>query len=429
MKVGPFRACRLMGVWIVALAICMGSGCGSDPTDDAPPRDRIPATAPAPLAATPPAAASQAATSQTVAPPAAASLDAANPDARLAEMRGKVFSTSPSGEPAVSVGDLFLTDDELRRIRRLGATAAIAMPHGGNDWADAQIEGLTTQFAVMGVTVAMIANAEFNSEKQERDLLRIIARGPDALVAFPLAPAALFRKAAERDIRIVFMDMPPKGEALAHGTDYVSVVSADSAGNGQVSAHLLARRLKEKGAVGVIAHQPDFFVTHQRYLAFKSILARDYPGIGILEEIIMPGPDYYEDGRRAATALIARHPEMTGLWTPWDVPAEGAMAAARAAGRTDLAIVTIDLGFDVAMAMARGEMIAGTGAQRPFDQGVTEAMLAGYGLIGKPAPPWVVLPALPVSRRNLLRAWEIIYHRPPPPELAEAVGGDGERAP
>ena len=63
--------------------------------------------------------------------------------------------------------------------------------------------------------------------------------------------------------------------------------------------------------------------------------------------------------------------------------------------------------------MAKGEFIKGLPAQRPYDQGVTEAMLAGYGLIGKPAPAYVALPALPVTKDNLLDAWQQIYHQPP----------------
>ena len=56
--------------------------------------------------------------------------------------------------------------------------------------------------------------------------------------------------------------------------------------------------------------------------------------------------------------------------------------------------------------MAQRRFVKGLGAQRPFDQGVTEAMLAGYGLLGKKAPAYVALPALPVTKANLLDAWQ-----------------------
>ena len=85
------------------------------------------------------------------------------------------------------------------------------------------------------------------------------------------------------------------------------------------------------------------------------------------------------------------------------------IAAARNAGRDDLVITTIDLGENVAISMAQNGFIKGLGAQRPYDAGVVEAKLAGYGLLGKQAPAFVALPALPVTRDNLLDAWKTVY--------------------
>ena len=85
------------------------------------------------------------------------------------------------------------------------------------------------------------------------------------------------------------------------------------------------------------------------------------------------------------------------------------MSAARSNGRDDLIITTVDLGENVAISMAQGGFIKGLGAQRPYDAGVVEAKLAGYGLLGKSAPKFVALPALPVSKDNLLDAWKQVY--------------------
>jgi ribose transport system substrate-binding protein len=97
------------------------------------------------------------------------------------------------------------------------------------------------------------------------------------------------------------------------------------------------------------------------------------------------------------------------------------IAAARANGRDDLIITTIDLGENVAIDMARGGFIKGLGAQRPFDQGVTEAMLAGYGLLGKDAPAYVALPALPVEKANLLDAWQTVYSTEAPATVSGSM--------
>jgi ribose transport system substrate-binding protein len=83
-------------------------------------------------------------------------------------------------------------------------------------------------------------------------------------------------------------------------------------------------------------------------------------------------------------------------------------------------VTTIDLGQNVAISIAQNGIVKGLGAQRPFDQGVTEAKLAGYGLLGKEAPAYVALPALPVTHDNVLEAWTEVYHQDPPAALKDA---------
>ena len=100
--------------------------------------------------------------------------------------------------------------------------------------------------------------------------------------------------------------------------------------------------------------------------------------------------------------MITAHPNIDGIWAVWDVPAEGVISAARSAGKDNLVITTEDLGENVAINMAQGSYVKGLGAQRPYDQGVTEAKLAAYGLLGKKAPDYVALPSLAVTKDNLL---------------------------
>ena len=71
--------------------------------------------------------------------------------------------------------------------------------------------------------------------------------------------------------------------------------------------------------------------------------------------------------------------------------------------------------------MANGEMMYGTVADLPYQIGQTMATLAGYGLLGKEAPPFVALPALPVTRENVLEAWQEVYHQDPPQALQDAA--------
>ena len=63
------------------------------------------------------------------------------------------------------------------------------------------------------------------------------------------------------------------------------------------------------------------------------------------------------------------------------------MAAARASGRGDLRIATEDLGKNVAIALAKGELVVGLGAQLPYDQGVTEARLGALAVLVRKRRP------------------------------------------
>lgn len=345
-----------------------------------------------------------------------------NPQAALKELATRVYSKGPSGEAPTPAAQIKLTPAEIAKVKAMNATAAIVLHYGGNDWSNAQVDGLKAQFAKLNIKVIAVTDANFKPEKQVSDLETVLARKPSIIVSIPTDPVATagaYRKAAKAGVKLVFMDNVPSG--LKAGTDYVSVVSADNYGNGVASAHLLAQELKSKGNIGVIFHAADFFVTKQRYDAFKATIAK-YPNIKIVASQGIGGPDFAGDAEKVANAMLTRNPNLNAIWAIWDVPAEGVMSAARTAGRKDLIIATMDLGKNVGLEMARkGGMIRGLGAQRPYDAGVTEANLAAYGLLGKKAPAYVALNALPVTRANLMTAWKQVYNQAAPAEIAAAL--------
>lgn len=342
-------------------------------------------------------------------------------DEALASIEGQVFSKGPRGEDPADASAAALTDDEVAQIKELGATAAIVMHYGGNDWANAQIAGLTERFGELGIEIVAVTDADFDPGKQVSDIETVMAKKPDIIISIPTDPvatSAAYKAAADAGTTLVFMDNVPNG--LEAGKDYVSVVSADNYGNGVVSAHLMAKALQGEGKIGLIYHEADFFVTQQRYDGFKTTIETEYPDIEIVSEQGIAGPDFAGDAQNVADAWLTRYPDLDGIWGVWDVPAEGIMAAARAAGRTDLKIATEDLGTNVAIALAKNEMVIGLGAQVPFDQGITEANLAAGALLGKTFPPYIALSALPVTHENVLEAWRTVYHVDPPSALADS---------
>ncbi len=356
---------------------------------------------------------------------AAVAQDPVDPAAALEELQSTVLSTGPSGETPTSASEVVLTDEELAAVADMGATAAIILHYGGNDWSQAQVAGLRATFDELGIEVISETDADFSAETQVADIENALILDPSIIVSIPTDPvatAAAYQAAADQGVSIVFMDNVPAN--FVAGENFVSVVSADNYGNGVAAAHLMAQALDGAGDIGIIFHDADFFVTRQRYDAFKTTIEENYPDINIAEEQGIIGPDFAGEAETAASAFLTRNPDLDGIWAVWDVPAEGVMSAARAADNEDLVITTIDLGLNAAIAIAEGDLIYGLGAQRPFDQGVNEAKLAAYGLLGKEAPAYVALNALPVTQDNVLEAWEIVYHAPPPDELVAAAGGE-----
>lgn len=339
-------------------------------------------------------------------------------DAALAKIAGQVLSTGPHGEEPSPADSAELTAAEVDQVKGMGATAAIVMHYGGNDWATAQVDGLKSEFGKLGIKVIAVTDAGFKPDKQVSDIETVLSKKPDIIVSIPTDPvatASAYRRAADAGVKLVFMDNAPQG--MTAGTDYVSVVSADNYGNGVTSAHLMAKALGGRGEIGLIFHEADFFVTKQRYDGFKTTITKDYPDIKIVEEKGIAGPDFAGDAQGAANAMLSKHPNLAGIWAVWDVPAEGVMAAARASGRQDLKIATEDLGKNVAIALAKGSLVVGLGAQVPFDQGITEARLGAGALLGKELPPYVALSALPVEHDNVLEAWKQVYHQDAPDDL------------
>lgn len=343
-------------------------------------------------------------------------------NAALEALEGQVLSTGPDGEEAAPAETADLSPEEIEEVKGLGATAAIVMHYGGNDWANAQVDGLRTEFETLGIEVVAVTDADFDPGTQVSNIETVMATNPDIIVSIPTDPvatAAAYKRAADAGITLVFMDNVPQG--LVAGEDYVSVVSADNYGNGVVSAHLMAKALGGEGKIAVLYHEADFFVTKQRHEGFMATIT-DYPGIEVIAERGVAEPDFAGSAQAQTEALLSQDPDLDGVWAVWDVPAEGVMAAARGAGRNDLVITTVDLGQNVAIAIAQERLVYGLGAQLPFQQGQIEARLAAGALIGRDAEPFVAVSALPVTHDNILEAWQQVYGSEAPANLKEAMG-------
>ena len=334
-------------------------------------------------------------------------------------VEAEIMSTGPKGEKATNAKTLKLTDEEIAKVKAGNHTAAIVFHYSGDDWSRAQQEGLRDTFEKLGIKILAITDANFKVEQQVSDIESVLALDPDIIISIPVDPvstAPAFKKAADAGVKIIYMDNCPVD--MEHGKDYVSIVSADNYGNGVVAADIMAKALGNKGNIGVIFHDAKFFVTNQRVAAFEKTIKDKYPEIKIIDRGGFDDPNKVAD---IADAMFVRSPELNGIFANWDIPAEAVVSSAIAIGRDDIAVTTIDLGDNVARIIASGGLVKGLGAQLPYDQGVAEATLAAYALLGKECPPYVAVPALPVTKDNILAAYKQVYHKDAPAWLVDAA--------
>jgi ribose transport system substrate-binding protein len=324
----------------------------------------------------------------------------------------------PNGETATMYTEIKLTDEEKAKIREGNYTAAYLM-HTSADFTKALMLGAEDAFKDLGIKLVATTDAAMDPTKQKTDVETVMALKPDiilTLVIDPVQGAEAFRPAVEAGTKLVFMSNVPQG--YVQGKDYVAIVTDDLFGMGKAAAEMLCDAMGGNGDVGWIYHDANYYVTNQRDNAFKTVLQESCPGAKIVEEQGLANP---ADAEAIASAMLTKTPSIKGFYVPWDTPAEGVVAALRAANRPDVKVVTLDLGANNALDMAKGGNVAGIAADLAYNLGYTKAVLGAYGILGKEAPPFVIVPAIKVTKDNLAEGWRESLHQNPPQAVLDAL--------
>lgn len=329
-----------------------------------------------------------------------------------------IKSTGPNGEKAAPASSLTLTDEEIAKLKAGNYSAAISFHYAGNDWSSAQQKGLEDTFKKYGINIVGTTDANFSVEQQVSDLETLTALNPDVMISIPTdakATSDAFKRVSDRGIKLVFMDNVP--DNFVAGENYVGAVSADNYGNGVIAAELIGDKLKGKGKIGIIHYDVDYFVTNQRLEAFEKTIKKKYPDI---EVIAKTGFSDVNQSTEVADAMLTQNPDLEAIFAIWDIPAEGVLSALTSSGREDVFVSSIDLGDNIAKEIAQGKVL-GVGAQLPYDQGVAEATMAAYALLGKETPSYVAVPATKVERNTIVSGYEMVYHKKAPGFITEEL--------
>ncbi len=327
-------------------------------------------------------------------------------------------TVGPNGESATPSTALTLTNAEVEQVKAGNHTAALLW-HTSSDFTNAVTAGAEDEFARLGTEVVAVTDAGFDSARQQTDVETVMARNPSVILSLPLDPvssAVAFSDAREAGVSLVFLSNVPNG--YEQGSDYVAIVTDDLFQMGKQAADALAAALGEQGKVAWIFHDAAYYVTNQRDNAFKATIENDYPNMEIVDSQGITDPARAEE---IANALLLKTPDLDGVYVTWAEPAEGVLAALRASGNDRTKIVTLDLSEPVALDMVRDGNVAALVADEAYELGRAMATAGAYGLLGKEAPPFVVAPALTVTKDNVSEGWQRSLRREAPESVLDAL--------
>ncbi|MFZ2108860.1 MAG: substrate-binding domain-containing protein, partial [Roseiarcus sp.] len=321
-----------------------------------------------------------------------------------------IVGQGPHGEKAASPDDLKLTEAEGAKIKAGHFKVGISMQTVNLDWSQLQVQGITDTLNKYGVAVTGVASAEYQVDKQIADIENTIQQHPDGIISIPVdftATAPTYKKVSQAGIKLVFMDSIPTG--LKHPEEYAAMISADSQGNGRIAAQILASCVAQGGTIGLVNFGVDYFSTNERTKGVREWMQKNRP------DIKMKQVDFTDPSKVSQIAgdFLTGNPDVKGVFAVWDQPALDTLTSMRAQS-IDIPVTTVDLGLQSAIEIAKGGPLKATGSQRPYDQGVAEAMAMMNALIGKATPAWVGVQSLPVVQSNVLESFKTVFKKDPP---------------
>jgi ribose transport system substrate-binding protein len=326
----------------------------------------------------------------------------------------------PNGEKATPTSALELTSGEVATVRAGHHTAALVW-HQNSAFVTAVTAGARDEFTRLRIEVIAQTSANFDAAKQRADVETVAAKKPSVLLTLPVDPivtASAYESVARQGTKIVLLSIVPQG--MKYGRDYVNVVTDDLFQMGKRAADALAAAVGGKGTIAYFFRDANSYVANQRDQAFLKTITGNYPNVEVVAKQGIADPNQAQD---QANATLLKNPRLTGVYVTFSQPpAEGVLAALRANGNTKTKLVSLDLDEPLALDMAKGGNTFALIADKAYEIGRAMAKSAAYGLLGKKAPAFVVVPATTITKSNLVRGYRESLHRNPPASVMKALG-------
>jgi ribose transport system substrate-binding protein len=200
-----------------------------------------------------------------------------------------------------------------------------------------QLEGgLRREAAAKGFRL-LVTSGDFDLARQQAEIDNFVVQRVDAIIVCPVDSKGIgpaIERAEAAGIPVFTADI------RAYGVPVVSHVTSDSREGGRQAAAFMAQAIGGRGTVGIIG-QAETQTGYDRAHAFVDALAQ-YPQIHVVGEL--NGGGVRDRALKVAEDMLQAHPDLSGIFAINDEMALGALAAARARGRTaaDFTIVGYD---------------------------------------------------------------------------------------
>ena len=248
-----------------------------------------------------------------------------------------------------------------------------------------------------GATLDVTAPDEFDASLQTPIVNAVVAKKPDAILIAPTDTKAMIpslTQAKAAGIKLVFVDTTTEnGAELAE-----SEIASDNEEGGREAARSLAELTGGKGSVLVINVKPGISTTDARAKGFEEEIKKT-PGLKYI------GQEYSNDkpevAASKATAALAAHPDLVGIFGTNLFSAEGAATGLRSAGSAEkVKIVGFDAGPKQVEDLQSG-IVQALIAQKPADIGKAGVEQAIAALNGEPVQKKIGTGFVVVTKDNM----------------------------
>ena len=281
-------------------------------------------------------------------------------------------TTTPAGSAAVSAGASPAEDMSKISVSYLDGLKGIPFFTSVHC-------GALARATELGIKYDHDGPAEFDPTQQIPLVNAIGARKPSALIISPTDTQALIaplQALTGQGIKIVTVDTTVNDDTVA-----VSRIISDNAAGGKLGAETLNQLTGGKGSVVVLSVKPGISTTDERAAGFTEAI-KAFPTLKFLGVEYNQGTD--KTAQEVVTALIAKEPDLSGIFVVGNVGSEGAAAALRAANVNDrVKVVQYDASPPQVDQLKQGILDALI-AQDPYQEGVSAVDQAVNAVLGKP---------------------------------------------